>query len=98
MSAQSALPGVRAKAPTCAETVVIWAGFEFVPQPVLDATNVPAELNTLSVGCARTPVTPYWVREGPSPRMRRVSVPEPEMYRPGIRMLPPVPTMALVEM
>src|SRR5580658_6775316 len=96
--AQSALPEAREKAPTWAATAAISAGFEFVPQPVFEATRVPAESYTLSVGWARTPVTPYWVRAGPSARMRRLSVPEPEMYRPGIRMLAPVPTTARVEM
>src|SRR5665213_114476 len=98
MRAQSPLFGARANAPTEAETVAIWAAFVFVLQPVLVAISVPVESYTPRMGWARTPLTPYWVRAGASARMRSVSVPLPEMYRPGIRMLAPVPTCARVEM
>ena len=99
MTAQSALPAGRAKAPTRLETEAISAGLGFVPQPVLVATTELSEaLVTVRVGVARTPVSPKFESTGPSPRMRSVSMPGPATTKPGIRMLPPVPTWARVEM
>ena len=72
-------------------------GLALVPQPVFEAIMVPAPLNTLRLGWARTPVTPNWVRAGPSARTRSCSLLLPVMAKPGMMMLPPVPTCARVE-
>ena len=97
-TALSALPGAKEKAPTDAATLAIWAGFEDVPQPVLLAMVFPWVSKTVRMGCARVPATPNPASDGPSARMRSVSLPLPLITKPGIRMLAPVPTTARVEM
>ena len=98
MVALSALPDVRANAPTDAAVLAIWLELEFVPQLELEATVVPVLLITVRLGWAKTPVTPNEVRLGPSARTNNSSLPLPPMTKPGISMLLPVPTGARVDM
>lgn len=104
MSAASRLPLANANAPAfenvslrsdaVAATVLLG-----VPQLSLVATTRPLALSTSMVGSARAPPTPRAPSDGPAARTSNRRVPLPgETTRPGMRMLPPVPTCARAEM
>ena len=50
------------------------------------------------VGSANTPVTPNWIRVGPSARTRTGLLTSPVTMKPPIKTLLPVSTFSLVEM
>ena len=52
---------------------------------------------TSNCGFSNTPVTPNWLRPGPTARIKSCTVPDPLRANPAMRMFAPVPTRLRAE-